>query len=116
MKVFVGNLSDETTEDNLRQAFKSFGQVGSVIIVRDVVTGKSRGFGFVIMPSINEAQDAIEKINGMDLKGQKINAEKARTKRKPHGGRHWRSGFRSGGHADKGRRGGYGSGRGRRGY
>lgn len=116
MKVFVGNLSDETTEDNLRQAFESFGQVGSVTIVRDVVTGKSRGFGFVIMPSMNEAKNAIEKMNGKDLKGQKINAEKARTKRKPRGGIHRRSSFGSGGRADGGRRGDSGGGRGRRGY
>ncbi len=116
MKVFVGNLSDETNEDNLRQAFESYGQVGSVTIVRDVVTGKSRGFGFVIMPSMNEAQNAIEKINGKDLRGQKINAEKARTKKKPRGGRHRRSDFDSGGRADKGRQGGSGGRRGRRHY
>jgi len=116
MKVFVGNLSDETTEDNLRQAFERFGQVGSVTIVRDVVTGKSRGFGFLIMPSMNEARNAIEKMNGKDLKGQKINAEKARTKRKPRGIRHKRSSFGSGGRTDRGRRGDSGGGRGRRGY
>ena len=116
MKVFVGNLSDETTEDDLRQAFESFGQVRSVTIVRDVVTGKSRRFGFVTMPSFNEAHNAIEKMNGKDFVGQKINVEKALTKRKSRIGKHKSSSFVNKGRADKGRRGGSVSGRGRRGY
>jgi RNA recognition motif-containing protein len=103
MKVFVGNLSGETTEDDLRHAFESFGQVRSVTIVMDGVTHKSRGFGFVTMPSMNEAQDAIEKMNGKDLTGQKINVEKARAKRKPRGIRRRQGGFGSGGRADRGR-------------
>ena len=116
MKVFVGNLSDETTEDDLRQAFESFGQVSSVTIVRDAVTDKSRRFGFVIMPSINEAHNAIEKINGKNLVGRRIDVERARTKRKFRIGKHKRGSFVSRGRADKGRRGGSGSGRGKRGY
>jgi len=116
MKIFVGNLSGETTEDDLRQAFESFGQIRSITIVRDVITGKSRGFGFVIMPSVSEAQNAIETMNGKDLKGQKINVEKGRMKTKPRGSRRKRSGFGSGGRADGGGRGDFGGGRGRRGY
>jgi RNA recognition motif-containing protein len=113
MKVFVGNLSDETNEGDLRQAFESFGLVRSITIVRDGVTHKSRGFGFVIMPSMNEAKNAIEKIDGKDLRGQKINVKKARTKRKPHGGRRGRSDFNIGGRAGKGRRRSSGGRRGR---
>jgi RNA recognition motif-containing protein len=114
MKVFVGNLSDETNKDDLRKAFESFGQVRSVTIVRDGITHKSRGFGFVIMPSVNEARNAIEKINGKDLRGQKISAEKARTKRKPRVGRQRRSDFNIGGRTDKGKRRSSGGRRGRR--
>jgi len=66
------------------------------------------------MPSMNEARNAIEKMNGKDLRGQKINAEKARTKRKPRGIKHRRSVFHSGGRADRGRGGDYGGRRGRR--
>lgn len=116
MKIYVGNLSGETTEDNLRRAFESFGQVRSISIVRDGATGKSRGFGFVAMPSVNEAQNAIEEMNGKDLKGQKINVEKGRTKTRSRADRRRRSGFGGGGRADGGRRGDSGGGRRRRGH
>ena len=116
MKVFVGNLSDKINKDDLRQAFESFGQVGSVTIVRDVVTGKSRGFGFVTMPSINEANNAIKKINGKDLRGQKLRVEKARTRRKSHEAKHRRSSFVSRDRADKSKRGDLSGRRGRRSY
>ena len=105
MKVFVGNLSGQTTEDDLRHAFESFGQVRSITIVRDGVTRKSRGFGFVTMPSVNEAQNAIEKMNGKDLRGQKIKVEKSRTKAKTRSNRRKRSGSGAGGRADGVRRG-----------
>ena len=101
MKVFVGNLAEETNKDDLRQAFESFGQVQSVTIVRDVATGKSQGFGFVIMPSVDEAKNAIDKIDGKDLMGHKIKAKKARPKRKHRGGRHRQSDSNSRGYADK---------------
>jgi len=114
MKVFVGNLSGETTEDDLRQAFESFGQVGSIIVIRDGVTRKSRGFGFVTMSSMNEAKNAIEKMNGTDLRGQKINVEKGRPKTKSRGSRRKRSRFGGGGRADGDRGGDSGGRRGRR--
>lgn len=114
MKIFVGNLSDQTTEDDLRHAFESFGQVRSVTIVMDAGTRKSRGFGFVTMPSVNEAQNAIEKMNGKDLMGQKIKVEKGRTKTKARSSRRKRSDFGTGGRADGGRGGGPGGRRGRR--
>ncbi|MHC4495306.1 MAG: RNA recognition motif domain-containing protein, partial [Planctomycetota bacterium] len=91
MKIFVGNLSGQTTEDDLRHAFESFGQVRSVTIVTDAGAGESRGFGFVIMSSASEAKNAIEEMNGEDLRGQKIKVEKSRTKAKARSGRRRRS-------------------------
>ena len=86
MKICVGNLPSETTGDDLRQAFESFGQVGSVTIAMDRTTGTSRGFAFVIMPVADEAKNTIEMMNGKDLQGRKIDVEKSRTKTKPHSG------------------------------
>ena len=114
MKVFVGNLSGQTAEDVLRHAFESFGQVRSVTIVRDETSGESRGFAFVIMPLANEATNAIEKMNGKDLGGQKISVEKGRTKTKARSSRRKQSGSGTGGRADGGRGGGPGGRRGRR--
>jgi len=103
MNIYVGNLSQQMTEDQLRQAFEAFGQVESVNIVKDKFSGESRGFGFVEMPSKNEAQKAIEEMNGKELMGRAINVDEGRPKTtRP----------RSGG---GGRRGGFGSGRGRQG-
>jgi len=114
MKVFVGNLSGQTTEDDLRQAFESFGQVKSVTIVRDETTGESRGFAFVIMPLANEATNAIEKMNGKDLRGQKVKVEKGRTKTKARSSRRKRSVSGTGGRAGGGQGGNSGGRRGRR--
>jgi len=82
MNIYVGNLSLEATEDDLRDAFAVFGQVRSINIVRDSVSGESRGFAFVTMPSKDEAQTAINEMNGKDLKGQAIKVEEGRTKTK----------------------------------
>lgn len=113
MNIYVGNLSLETTEDDLRQAFTAFGQVRSVNIVRDGASGESRGFGFVAMPSKNEAQTAINEMNGKDLKAHTIKVEEGRTRTPRGGGRGSRSSF--GG--DRNRRGGFGGGgRGERRY
>ncbi len=113
MNIYVGNLSLETTEDDLRQAFEAFGQVRFVNIVRDRDSGESRGFGFVGMPSRDEAQTAISEMNGKDLKGQAINVEEGRRKtpRWTGGGRQ-QSGFsgggrRGGGRVGRDRRGGF---------
>jgi len=75
MNIYVGNLSPETTEDDLRQAFEAFGQVISVKILKDRVTGESNGFGFVGMPVSDEGQTAISKLNDNDLKGNVIKVE-----------------------------------------
>ena len=98
MNIYVGNLSHDVTEEDLRQAFEAFGQVESVNIIKDKFSGESRGFGFVEMPSRNEAQTAIKQAEGMELKGRVIRVNEARPKtanRRGGGGR--RGGFGSGG-------------------
>jgi len=90
MNIYVGNLSRDVTEDDLKQAFEAFGQVESANIVKDRFSGESRGFGFVQMPSKNEAQSAIDGLNGKDLMGRTVNVNEARPKtanRRGGGGR-----------------------------
>lgn len=114
MKIFVGNLSRQTTEDDLRQAFESFGQVRSVTIVMDAAAGKSRGFGFVIMPSAKEVRNAIENLNGKDLRGEKIKVEKGRTQTKARASRRKQSRLEGRGPTKAGRKGRAGKRRGKR--
>ena len=102
MNIYVGNLSLETTEDDLRQAFEAFGKVASVKILRDRTTGESNGFGFVGMPASDEGQTAISELNGKQLKGQAINVEEGRKKISHRSDQHKQGGF--GG--DRGDRGG----------
>ena len=109
MKIYVGNLSHETTEDDLRQAFEAFGQVISVKILRDRVTGESNGFGFVGMPISDEGQTAISELNGKDLKGHIIKIEEGRMKTKYRAGGDKRGSFGRG-RAGETRRGGFGRG------
>jgi RNA recognition motif-containing protein len=80
MNIYAGNLSPETTDDDLRQAFEAFGQVSTATVVKDKFSGESRGFGFVEMPSKTEAQSAIEQMNDADLKGRTIVVNEARPK------------------------------------
>jgi len=87
MNIYVGNLSRDVTEDDLRQAFEAFGQVNSATVIKDRFSGESRGFGFVEIPSKNEAQTAITEMNGKDLKGRVINVNEARPKTNRGGGR-----------------------------
>ena len=78
MNIYVGNLSRETTAEDLRHAFEGFGQVASATIIRDKVTGAPRGFGFVEMPNKAEAHAAISGLNGKELKGRPIIVNEAR--------------------------------------
>lgn len=78
MNIYVGNLSREVTEEELREAFKAFGQVTSVSIVKDRYSGQPRGFGFVDMPAKAEAQEAIKGLNGKELKGRTLTVNEAR--------------------------------------
>jgi RNA recognition motif-containing protein len=78
MNIYVGNLSHEVTEEDLRQAFEGFGQVASVTIIKDRYSGESRGFGFVEMPAKAEAESAINGLSGKELKGRTLNVNEAR--------------------------------------
>jgi RNA recognition motif-containing protein len=86
MNIYVGNLSHETADDDLRQAFEAFGQVESATVIKDRFSGESRGFGFVEMPSKTEAQKAIEEMNGKDVKGRAVSVNEARPKAPRSGG------------------------------
>ena len=78
MNIYVGNLFRETSDEELRQAFEAFGAVESATIIKDKFTGESKGFGFVEMPSKNEATSAIEGLNGVELQGRVLNVNEAR--------------------------------------
>jgi cold-inducible RNA-binding protein len=76
--VFVGNLSFQTSEGELRQHFESFGEIVNVRIMTDRETGRSRGFGFVEMTSDDDAMNAINALNGKELGGRALNISEAR--------------------------------------
>ena len=78
MNIFVGNLSHDTTEEDLQKAFEAFGQVKSVTIIKDMFSRESKGFGFVEIQSKAEAQAAINGLNGTMLKGKALNVNEAR--------------------------------------
>jgi RNA recognition motif-containing protein len=78
MNIYVGNLSRNVTEEDLQQAFKDFGEVASVKMIKDRYSGESRGFGFVEMPDKAEAQSALDGLNGKELKGQALKVNEAR--------------------------------------
>ena len=88
MNLYVGNLPYKITEDQLQAAFEEFGRVASCTIIKDKVTGQSKGFGFLEMPERSEAEAAISSLNGRDLMGRKINVNEARPRenRAPGGG------------------------------
>ncbi len=86
MNIYVGNLTYAVTEDDLRQAFEAFGKVDSAAIIKDKYSGQSKGFGFVEMPSGDEARAAIEGLNGKDLKGRTLNVNEARPRAEKRGG------------------------------
>jgi cold-inducible RNA-binding protein len=101
MKIYVGNLSRDVTEEDLNKAFGEFGQVDSVAIIKDKFSGQSKGFGFVEMPDKTESQAAMEGLNNKDLKGRAMNVNEARPRTdKPEGRRGYggnRDGFGGGG-------------------
>ncbi len=102
MNIYVGNLSFEVADADLQELFAAYGQVESASVIKDRFSGESRGFGFVEMPSKNDAEAAIAALNGTDLKGRSITVNEAKPKAPK----------RSGG----GGGGGYGGGGGRRRY
>jgi RNA recognition motif-containing protein len=78
MNIYVGNISFSTTEEDLRQAFEVFGPVTSATILKDKLTNRSRGFGFVEMPDSANAAAAIAGLNGQQLGGRELNVSEAR--------------------------------------
>jgi len=84
MKLFVGNLSFQTTQEELFEAFSAYGAVESANILKDRDTGQSRGFGFVEMTNRKEAEDAMNALNGSQMHGRTLNVNEARPK--PEGG------------------------------
>ena len=108
--IFVGNLSYQTTQDDLHAAFAAFGNVERVNVITDRDTGQPRGFAFVEMSDRNEAERAINGLNGTDLNGRTLNVNEARPKPAGGGGGGY-GGNRGGG---GGGRGGYGGGGGNR--
>jgi RNA recognition motif-containing protein len=94
VNIYVGNLSRDLTETELREAFAAFGEVSSASIIKDKFSGETRGFGFVEMPNKDEADKAIASLNGRDLKGRTATVNEARPR------------------TDKPRTGGFGGGRG----
>lgn len=89
MNIYVGNLSFDTTDEDLRAAFAAFGEVASVSVAKDRYSGEPRGFGFVEMPAKAEAVAAIQGLNGTDFKGRTLNVNEARPRedRGARGGR-----------------------------
>ena len=86
-KLYVGNLSFKTTEDELRSHFGQFGSVTDVYVAMDKMTGRPRGFAFVTMGTADEAKIAAEKINGTELGGRQLTVNEARPKEdRPAGG------------------------------
>ena len=102
MNIYVGNLSYEATQDDLRQAFEAHGEVSSVSIIMDKMTGRSRGFGFVEMPDQGAGTAAISALNLQEIRGRAMTVNEAKPKSDA-------GSSRGGG----GGRGGFGGGRGR---
>ena len=99
VNIYVGNLSYEATQDDVRQAFEAYGEVSSVSIIMDKMTGRSRGFGFVEMPDKGQAEAAIQALNLQEVRGRAMTVNEAKPKAE--------GGSRGGG---GGGRGGYGGG------
>ena len=85
-KLYVGNLSYSTTEGGLSELFGEFGDVASVNLITDRMSGRSKGFAFVEMAEYEAAQEAINQLNGKEVDGRSIKVEEARPKRENRGG------------------------------
>lgn len=114
MKIYVGNMSFNTSEDSLRELFSQHGEVREVAVVMDRETGRPRGFGFVTMENASEAQAAMTALNGAELDGRTLTVNEAKPKAPSSGGGGGRGGFGGGGGGGRGGYGGGGGGGGRR--
>ena len=117
MKIYVGNMSYETTEEDLKLACEEFGKVESVTIVKDKFSGEPKGFGFVEMSSKAEGQAAIDGLNGKELKGRELKVNEARPRTESFRGSSGgygggKGGFGGGKRGGYGGKGGYGGGKG----
>ena len=104
MKIYVGNLSTDVTDDDLRAEFQAFGKIDSVSIIKDRFRDVSRGFAFVEMSEKAEADAAIAGLHGKQMKGRSMDVNEARPREERRGG--GRSGNRGGGGGYGGRKGG----------
>ena len=100
-KLYVGNLSFSTTEDELRTIFENHGSVASVNVITDRETGRARGFAFVEMEEASAADAAIQALDGTDLGGRNIRVNEAQDKRRGGGGGGGGGGYRGGGGGDR---------------
>ena len=97
MNIYVGNLSYEVTEEDLKESFEVFGEVEIVKVIKDNYTGRSKGFGFVEMSNNADAQSAINGLNDKELKGRTVKVNTARPRTENRGGRGGFGGGRRGG-------------------
>ncbi len=104
MNIYVGNLSYEVTEEDLKEAFEVFGEVETVKVIKDNYTGRSKGFGFVEMSNNADAQSAINDLNDKELKGRTLKVNTARPRTENRGGNGGFGGSRRGGRQGGGRR------------
>lgn len=96
VNIYVGNLSFDTTEDELRNAFAAYGEVSSVAVIKDKFSGQSRGFGFVDMAGKPEGNAAMQALNGTDLNGRSLTVNEAKPREeRSNGGGNNRSNNRS---------------------
>jgi RNA recognition motif-containing protein len=102
MNIYVGNLPFSASEDEVRELFEAFGGVTSVTLIKDKFTGQPRGFGFVEMSNVSEAQKAIQDLNGKDFMGRSMVVNPARPREEGGGG------GRGGGYGDRRSSGGRG--------
>ncbi len=98
MNIYVGNLSFDTQDSDLRSAFEAFGEVTTASVIQDRMTNRSRGFGFVEMPNQEEAKRAIEELDGKSLQGREIKASEAKPRESRDSG-----GYRGGGGGNRNR-------------
>ena len=96
MNIYVGNLSYQTTEEDLRQAFEGYGQISSINIIKDKYSGESKGFGFIEMPDDNAAKEAMSSLHESELNGRNmsVNEAKPRTDTRRRSGGGDRGGYR----------------------
>ena len=103
MNIYVGNLSYDFTEDDLRGLFQPFGEIASAAIITDKYSGRSKGFGFVEMPDKESATSAIAELNGKEIGGRALNVNEARPKEKRDNNRGGDRGGDRGGYKSKNR-------------